>query len=104
MVLGLLQCPELLRLICKQIGTDDKSTLSRLSMTCRSFMEPALDELWYKLDSLDPLVRCMESDLYEQKVERVEKHQVVTLVSNCFPPTPLILTPSTVVFSKIDAR
>jgi hypothetical protein len=40
-------------------------------------MEPALDELWYKLDSLDPLVRCMESDLYKQKMERVEKRRVV---------------------------
>ncbi|KAF8349642.1 hypothetical protein F5887DRAFT_914557 [Amanita rubescens] len=70
-----LQCPELLRLICKQIGTDDKWTLSRLYLTCRSFMEPALDELWYKLDNLDPLVRCMDNDL----VERVKKKGVVTL-------------------------
>ena len=88
MNLGLLQCPELLRFICKQIGTDDKRTLARLCLTCKSLMGPALDEMWYKLDSLDPLVRCMDSDLYEQKVERVEKHWVATLVSNCPPPTP----------------
>ncbi len=43
-------------------------------------MGPALDELWYRLDSLDPLVRCMDSDL----VERVKNNGVVTLVSNCF--------------------
>jgi hypothetical protein len=94
-----LQCPELLRLICKQIGTDDKRTLSWLYLTCRSFMEPALDELWYKLDNLDPLVRCMDNDL----VERVKKDRVVTLVSNCFSITRLNLTPPNVVFSKIDA-
>jgi hypothetical protein len=87
---GPLQCPELLRLICKQIGTDDKRALTRLCLTCKSFMGPALDEMWYKLDSLDPLVRCMDSDLYEQKMEWIKEHRVVTLVSNCFPPPPLI--------------
>lgn len=95
-----LQCPELLRLICEQIGTDDKRTLSWFCLTCKGFVEPALDELWYKLDNLDPLVRCMDNDL----LERVEKDGVVILVRNCCPPTPLILTPSNVVFSKVDAR
>ena len=54
-------------------------------------MGPGLDKMWYKLDSLGPLVRCMDSDLYEQKVEQIKEHRVVTLVSNCFsPPPPLI--------------
>lgn len=84
MSLGPLQRPELFRLICKQIGTDDKPTLARLCLTCKSFMGLALDEMWYRLDGLDPLVRCMDSDLYEQKVEQVKNHQVVLPYSSCY--------------------
>ncbi|KAG9318306.1 hypothetical protein JVU11DRAFT_390 [Chiua virens] len=35
-----------------------RRALGVLARTCRSLSEPALDELWYKLDSLEPLLQC----------------------------------------------
>ncbi|KAF8349640.1 hypothetical protein F5887DRAFT_947356 [Amanita rubescens] len=76
-----LQCLELRQLIChEQIGSNDKRSLYRLSQTCKSFMEPALDELWYKLDNFSPLLFCMPEDLYEEHVElRDTRQEIVTL-------------------------
>ena len=96
----ILQCPELCRLVCEEIGSDDKCTLFRLSLSCRRFMEPALDVLWYKLDNLAPLMRCMPRDLYQDTREG----KVVALVSNImvllfFDFNP----PSIIVFSKTSS-
>jgi hypothetical protein len=95
-----LQCPELCRLICEHIGIHDKRTLFRLSLSCRRFMEPALDVLWYKLDNFAPLVLCMARDLYQEVCSPDDG--VFTLVSNGFLPIPLIFTLSSVVFSKVN--
>ncbi|KAF8547266.1 hypothetical protein OG21DRAFT_1425191, partial [Imleria badia] len=35
------------------------STLAALAQTCRTFKEPALDELWGTLDDLTPLAQCL---------------------------------------------
>lgn len=70
-----LQCYEIVRLICQEIGSVgsyDRRTLFRFCMTCRNFVEPALDVLWYRLDSLYPLLRCLPSDLYNEEVRLVE--------------------------------
>jgi hypothetical protein len=85
-----LQCPELCRLICEEIGSDDKRTLFRLSISCRRFMEPALDVLWYKLDSFVPLMLCMPKDLYQEDVRPQEDKpkEKVSLVSNGLGSTP----------------
>ena len=87
-----LQCLELRQLICEQIGSNDKCSLYRLSQTCKSFMEPALDELWYKLDNFSPLLFCMPEDLYEEHVQfqHVTEQEIVTLVSDSFLPHPLV--------------
>ncbi|KAF8349637.1 hypothetical protein F5887DRAFT_947344 [Amanita rubescens] len=63
-----LQCLELCRLICEQIGRKDKFTLFQLCLSCKAMMQPALDLLWYQLDSLVPLMRCLPWDLYEEDV------------------------------------
>ena len=81
----ILQCPELCRLVCEEIGSDDKCTLFRLSLSCRRFMEPALDVLWYKLDSFVPLVLCMAKDL---RGEDVRPQEDKSLVSNGLSSTP----------------
>ncbi|KII86186.1 hypothetical protein PLICRDRAFT_177771 [Plicaturopsis crispa FD-325 SS-3] len=41
--------------------------VARLARTCRAFHEPALDLIWYELDSLGPLVRTFPADLWEQR-------------------------------------
>ena len=83
-----LQCPELCRLICEHIGSDEKGTLLQLSLSCKTFLEPALDVLWYKLDNFAPLVLCMPGDLYredmtwEENLELVHTEERGSLVSN----------------------
>ncbi|KAF8552927.1 hypothetical protein OG21DRAFT_1415212, partial [Imleria badia] len=34
-------------------------TLTALARTCNAFKEPALDVLWFDLDDLTSLVRCL---------------------------------------------
>ncbi|KAM6501883.1 hypothetical protein JOM56_001860 [Amanita muscaria] len=53
--------PELLRLICENC---DQATLAALALTSRHFYEPAQAILWYDLDNLGPLIRCMPDDLW----------------------------------------
>ena len=48
-------------------------------------MEPALDVLWYKLDSFVPLVLCMAKDL---RGEDVRPQEDKSLVSNGLSSTP----------------
>ncbi len=85
-----LQCLELCRLICEQIGSKDKRTLFQLCLSCKALMEPALDLLWYELDDLVPLMRCLPLDLYEEREDL--QRDVVLIVSNGFHSAPLIFT------------
>ncbi|KAJ3528258.1 hypothetical protein NMY22_g9488 [Coprinellus aureogranulatus] len=55
-----LAIPEILRLVCD--GADKGTSLS-LALTCRAFLEPALDRLWNELASLQPLICCLPEDL-----------------------------------------
>ncbi|EIW85493.1 hypothetical protein CONPUDRAFT_162679 [Coniophora puteana RWD-64-598 SS2] len=41
----------------------EKKDLTALARTCREFSEPALDTLWWELDDLTPLLRCLPQDL-----------------------------------------
>ncbi|RDB23316.1 hypothetical protein Hypma_009322 [Hypsizygus marmoreus] len=43
---------------------DPEKALFRLAITCRTFTEPALDELWKVQRVLKPLIRCMPADLW----------------------------------------
>jgi hypothetical protein len=46
----------------------DRHTLLAIASTCRTFEEPALNRLWYKLESLQPLFKCLPQDAWERKV------------------------------------
>ncbi|KAH0826909.1 hypothetical protein J3R83DRAFT_4501 [Lanmaoa asiatica] len=37
---------------------DGRRALAALARTCRGFLEPSLNHLWCKLNSLEPLIRC----------------------------------------------
>jgi hypothetical protein len=39
-------------------------SLSALASTCRIFERPALDVLWRNLQSVEPLIKCLPSDLF----------------------------------------
>ncbi|KAF9233796.1 hypothetical protein BU15DRAFT_53408 [Melanogaster broomeanus] len=40
-------------------------TLAALARTCKAFKEPALDTLWFELDDLSPLARCLPRDSWK---------------------------------------
>ena len=73
---SVLLCQELYHLICE--GCDLK-TLSALSRTSRDLQETALDHLWSDISELGVLVRCMPSDLWEER--RVEGNQMSLVIS-----------------------
>jgi len=47
---------------------NDQHTLLAIASTCWTFEEPALNRLWYKLESLRPLFKCLPQDAWERKV------------------------------------
>ncbi|KDQ53424.1 hypothetical protein JAAARDRAFT_197571 [Jaapia argillacea MUCL 33604] len=47
---------ELSREICWYLHHDSKPSLANLAQTCRSFLEPALDVLWFKMFDMRPLL------------------------------------------------
>ncbi|KAF9220211.1 hypothetical protein BS17DRAFT_787717 [Gyrodon lividus] len=44
-----------------------KRTLASLARTCRTFAGPALDALWMRLDSLDPLIKVLPRRMWAKK-------------------------------------
>ena len=69
--------PDLVRLIAEECTWVHRSpeehsndlqgqhTLNSLARTCRAFLEPALDMLWYRQDTLTYLFKCLPEDLLE---------------------------------------
>lgn len=47
-----------------------KRTLASLARTCRTFSAPALDLLWMRLDSLDPLIKVLPNRIWAKKHSR----------------------------------
>ncbi|KIJ63281.1 hypothetical protein HYDPIDRAFT_113249 [Hydnomerulius pinastri MD-312] len=76
-----LQVPEVVNLIASKIsegrfGSKNLKESGRVlqarvavlnfARSCRAFKEPALDVLWSKLTSLEPLIRCLPRDLWRR--------------------------------------
>ncbi|KAH7929961.1 hypothetical protein BV22DRAFT_93760 [Leucogyrophana mollusca] len=55
---------ELLHRIFRYVALN--GTLAFLARTCRTFTDPALDVLYCKLDSFQPLIRCLPRDLRKE--------------------------------------
>ncbi|KAG8214928.1 hypothetical protein J3R82DRAFT_10115 [Butyriboletus roseoflavus] len=55
---------------CWEDCTIGKRTLASVARTCRAFSAPALDLLWMRLDSLDPLIKVLPSRLWAKKHSR----------------------------------
>ncbi|KAG0694384.1 hypothetical protein DFH29DRAFT_815425 [Suillus ampliporus] len=43
----------------------ERGTLPALASACRAFQSPALDVLWRDLQSVEPLVKCLPTDLFD---------------------------------------
>ncbi|KAJ3556861.1 hypothetical protein NP233_g11881 [Leucocoprinus birnbaumii] len=64
-----LAIPDIQRLICEILRTElslrgRSGPLFTLALTCRAFTEPALDNLYYELESLWPLIKCLPHDAW----------------------------------------
>ncbi|KAH0832411.1 hypothetical protein J3R83DRAFT_13450 [Lanmaoa asiatica] len=55
---------------CREDCTLGRRTLASLARTCRAFSAPALDLLWMRLDSLDPLIKVLPSRMWAKKHSR----------------------------------
>ncbi|KII93033.1 hypothetical protein PLICRDRAFT_170829 [Plicaturopsis crispa FD-325 SS-3] len=56
---------EILRLIVADIYKSEAyASLVNLATACKSFQEPALDQLWHYQISLVPFIKCMPDDLW----------------------------------------
>ncbi|KAG2125760.1 hypothetical protein DEU56DRAFT_564909 [Suillus clintonianus] len=66
-----LQNIDIIRTICLYVHD---GSLPALASTCRIFEHPALDVLWRNLQSVQPLVKCLPSDLFS-----IEKGHIVLL-------------------------
>jgi hypothetical protein len=61
--------PEIVSLICGEVGKRSLHPLTVLARTCRLFHEPALEHLWYEVNSLAFLIMCMPQDLWTIKYD-----------------------------------
>lgn len=55
---------------CREDRTLGKRSLASVARTCRAFSVPALDLLWMRLDSLDPLIKVLPSRIWAKKHSR----------------------------------
>ncbi|GLB44545.1 hypothetical protein LshimejAT787_1701720 [Lyophyllum shimeji] len=66
-----LAIPEILAAIFQHIllaeNEGGSQTLARLAVTCKQFKEPALDALWYRLQSFNRLIGCLPSDVLSKQ-------------------------------------
>lgn len=64
-----LELEELLRTIAEYVqassglGVNPKRDLLSMALTCRRFYRPAIECLWYNLNSLFPILHCLPSDI-----------------------------------------
>ncbi|KAG2085475.1 hypothetical protein BD769DRAFT_1618516 [Suillus cothurnatus] len=61
------------------VGSMKKKTLLALALTCKSFSGLALDLLWKKLNSFEPLIRCLPQSLWERKGRKLVLRRTMTL-------------------------
>lgn len=54
-------------------------------MTCKTFLEPALDTLWREIVLFDPLIACLPGDLWREASAESE-------VANSIPNVILVST------------
>lgn len=87
-----LQVPEIVILLSKALDQtnlfseeypDDRDLLS-MALTCRAFLDPALDALWGHISSLDPIISCLPQNLWRKKTKvhdvDGDRYPVTTLV------------------------
>ncbi|KAF6753306.1 hypothetical protein DFP72DRAFT_1171094 [Ephemerocybe angulata] len=72
-----LQIPAVIRSICDHL--DRRSALA-MSLTRRAFLDPGLDSVWYSLDSFEPLLACLPTDLWRIEEKKIRDRSTLTSV------------------------
>jgi F-box-like len=75
------RCLEIEEILCNVFKTIESSnSLAALARTCKSFTNPALDLLWYRLWSLEPLLKTLPSTAFVIRAEGKPETWVYTSV------------------------
>ncbi|KAJ7714697.1 hypothetical protein DFH07DRAFT_374328 [Mycena maculata] len=82
-----LAIPEIIRIICNKLGADHAGhmALSRLAVTCRAFLNPALDPLWRHQDNLVAILGCIPDFWVHPEPVNVHGPKCPTLNPACIP-------------------
>jgi hypothetical protein len=86
-----------------------KQTLASLAQTCRALNSPALDQLWMRLDSLDPLIKLLPGRIWEKHslfiVVLVRLSRFLTPISTPLPQVRMFMNKNQLSpFRKYAAR
>jgi len=76
-----LLCAELYHLISRGFNRN-RRTLLALSRTCHDLKETPLDFLWSQIPDLSVFIRCMPSDLWEEREIRECRYVVISAVNS----------------------
>ncbi|KAF6749339.1 hypothetical protein DFP72DRAFT_545483 [Ephemerocybe angulata] len=60
-----MQISEIVALICS-VAT--KGSALSIGLTSRQFLEPALDSVWQTIDSFEPLIKCLPTDIWARRM------------------------------------
>ena len=71
---------------------EDLRTLNALARTCRAFLNPALDVMWHRQDTLAHLVKCLPEDLWELTNDGEARELVRWSLRGLFVSSPQSLT------------
>jgi hypothetical protein len=63
-----LSVDDILRLLARElVASESKATAVSLACCCKTFENPALDELWETQDQLFPLLKSLPGDIWEEE-------------------------------------
>lgn len=80
---------EIFQILLTSVG--DQVTLLSLALSCRAFYEPAMDDLWYQLEGMRPLIELLPEDARGTEGDKPEK-VVCYSESLCGQRSRLLLT------------
>ena len=62
-----LETPELKDIVCDELRSDKESLLALALSSQELFFDPAMDKLWERINSFDPLLSCISEDVWREE-------------------------------------
>lgn len=72
-----LEIPEVVRCVASYM---DGGNAYHLAITCKSLLEPCLDEVWRQVGSFEPLISCLPDDLWSDAGTQPHGDDTVTIL------------------------